>query len=389
MMYKKIIINNIETDYSIAENGIVRNDKTGKDLKGSKGYNCWYFQLSVNQKKSNYNATKLMECFLPEKPSHNAIVYHKDGNVYNNHIDNLYWYDDTLDESWKDVMIDGEKTGFVVNQIGQVKNSKTGNILKGDTSKSYQYFNLRYNGKQKMKSGHRLVAEAFLPNPNNLPYVHHKDHNRLNNNVNNLQWVSEQENALDCLPIQKKESCYSLTYNSLPNEIWKNYKDTHYEVSNLGRVRNLKTMRIVKGSLRDDGYVGIKLNKKSALVHKIVAESFLGDIPIGYDVNHINHIKTDNRIENLEIISHSDNMKQAVLYGKCGSKFVGRFDFEGNLLQVYRSASEAARDIGILPSSMRNIINYREGKRGKEIFKYLEESSSTNRDKNPEAQNTI
>lgn len=387
MEYRKIVINNEITNYSISEEGIVRNDITGKDLKGSRGYNHWYFQLSLKNKKYNFQADLLMKVFLPEQPHENAIIIHKDGNPYNNHINNLYWYVPELDENWKKVYIDGEETPYVVNKLGEVKNSKTGNILKGNTKKSYCYYNLRYNGHQKTKSGHRLVAEAFLPNPDNLPYVHHKDHNRLNNKLENLAWVSEKENNLDTLPKQKQESFYSLTYNSLPGELWVNYKDTHYEISNLGRVRNLKTMKVLKGSLRDDGYTHHYIEKKYILTHILVAQAFLRDLTPNEEVNHINHVKTDNRLENLEIISHKENMQKAAELGKCGSKRVGKFDLEGNLLQIYASASAAARDIGILPSSMRNVINYRNGKRGNEVFKYLDEGSSTNRDKNPEVQN--
>lgn len=55
---------------------------------------------------------------------------------------------------------------------------------------------LRKNGKQHMRYTHRLVAEAFLPNPDHLPEVNHKDGNKLNNAVANLEWTNRSQNML-------------------------------------------------------------------------------------------------------------------------------------------------------------------------------------------------
>lgn len=59
----------------------------------------------------------------------------------------------------------------------------------------YLEYKLRVHGKQKTVGAHRLVAETFIPNPNNLSDVHHIDENKLNNNVSNLMWVSHKENC--------------------------------------------------------------------------------------------------------------------------------------------------------------------------------------------------
>ena len=58
----------------------------------------------------------------------------------------------------------------------------------------YLYVNLYKNAKSKHKFVHRLVAEAFIPNPNNLPQINHKDENKENNCVDNLEWCTNQYN---------------------------------------------------------------------------------------------------------------------------------------------------------------------------------------------------
>lgn len=59
----------------------------------------------------------------------------------------------------------------------------------------YYYADIKYNGEMKHKRVHRLVADAFIENPHNLPIVGHKDNNKLNPNKNNLYWTTIQENT--------------------------------------------------------------------------------------------------------------------------------------------------------------------------------------------------
>lgn len=67
-------------------------------------------------------------------------------------------------------------------------------IDSGLSTKRYKRVCLTANKKHKFIDVHRLVAEAFIPNPMNLPQVNHKDGNKLNNSVENLEWCSASEN---------------------------------------------------------------------------------------------------------------------------------------------------------------------------------------------------
>lgn len=95
-------------------------------------------------------------------------------------------------------------------------------------------------------------------------------------------------------------------------EIFKTIVGT-YSISNLGNVRNDKTGKVLKPSINNCGYKIIVLLGKCYAVHRLVAQAFIPNPNNLSDVNHINEIKTDNRVENLEWMSHKDNMN----YGSC------------------------------------------------------------------------
>lgn len=70
-----------------------------------------------------------------------------------------------------------------------------GRVMKPTITKGYYKIGLPKDGKYYNKQIHRLVAEAFIPNPDNLPVVNHKDENPLNNTVENLEWCTVQYNS--------------------------------------------------------------------------------------------------------------------------------------------------------------------------------------------------
>ena len=102
-------------------------------------------------------------------------------------------------EVWRDIQ--GYEGKYQVSSLGRVKSLKDNNgnyrekIMKfGKNIYGYLLVNLHKNGKMKTFSVHRLVATAFLENPNNLPQVNHKDEDKTNNVVGNLEWCTQKYN---------------------------------------------------------------------------------------------------------------------------------------------------------------------------------------------------
>lgn len=97
---------------------------------------------------------------------------------------------------WKEIL--GYEGRYEVNQLGQIKATKSGKILSPQLgSNGYYKIGLRKlaGGNKVREILHRLVAKAFIPNPHNKPQVNHIDGNKLNNNACNLEWVTASENS--------------------------------------------------------------------------------------------------------------------------------------------------------------------------------------------------
>ena len=101
---------------------------------------------------------------------------------------------------WK--KIEGTNGMIEVSKEGMIRSLLTGNpkVLKTQKdSKGYHRVRVTINRNKMSFKLHREVAKAFIPNPDNLPQVNHKDGNKDNNSASNLEWVSNKENALHAI----------------------------------------------------------------------------------------------------------------------------------------------------------------------------------------------
>jgi len=121
-------------------------------------------------------------------------------------------------------------------------------------------------------------------------------------------------------------------------EEWKQVKNhPNYNVSNLGRVYNIKTKKYLKGS-NHIGYTRVKINNRGVLLHRLVAEHFIPNPENKPEVNHLNG-KTDNRAVSLEWCTHQENCNHSNGYGKITKHRaipILRIDNNGNVVRYER-----------------------------------------------------
>jgi hypothetical protein len=324
------IFKEFKDGYEVSNLGNVKNSK-GEILNlktGKQGYQS--FKIKT---KDYFVHRVVLEVFNPTENMENKWVKRLNENKLNNEVSNLYWIDKPLPKIKKETKnfksifytplenesflpVYGYEERYIISNLGnivEIESSKK--LYKGFNNKeSYVTCNLYKNGSYKRVNVAKEVLRAFnFIKHDNYFTVHYLDNNSKNINIENLQWKS-----IDTRPIKLVgEELQELKL--LEGEIFIDcYNLPNYQISNKGRLIHKHNRLIRKLKTSADGYkeCSFYLNGKtpSYKIHRLVLMSFN---PIeGMErlyVNHINHIRDDNRLENLEWVTPKENNYHSIL----------------------------------------------------------------------------
>lgn len=268
-------------------------------------------------------------------------------------------------EEWKQINLEIYSTVYEISTYGNIRRilKNRTRLLKLRIKNGYYFTQLSCKNVQKNIGINRLVALTFIPNTDNKPVVNHINGDKLDNRVDNLEWVTCRENDMhafrtklrkpngkriiiqcDLEGNEMKEYCSvndiktSLNISNISRACkysricggykwkYKNIKDKHiypenslpikqypkYLVTKEGTVFSTYRNRYIKIFKYDSGYCYINMKKKAykKYVHRLVAEAFLPS-PTNENQKYVNHIdrdKSNNNVTNLEWVTHSENI---------------------------------------------------------------------------------
>lgn len=340
-------------------------------------------------------------------------------------------------ELWKPIL--GYEGRYEVSNFGRVKSlpKKYKNPLTKGYSVTKEYILkqrkdsqgyivsllINDNGFRKVWKAHRLVAMMFLQKEEGKNTVNHKNGIKHDNNVSNLEWCTDSQNRVHAIALKNHKFTGSVndvkgkdvleleyTYPKLSEtdhidvEVWKPISgyENRYIISNLGNVKSLKRIKYSKVcggfcelkerlhicKTNKHGYKSVILYDEDGKgtgfrINRLVATAFIPNTKNKPYVNHINGVKDDNRVENLEWVTAKENLHHAVhalktkwsnvgikngAYGKATAN--SRKVNCATLGITFRSVLEASKQLGISEQYLRQSLKNDSFLKGL-YFKYI------------------
>lgn len=173
-IWRPVQLDGVDMSYIISESGRVFNFRKRRFLRVEENHSSRkYYRLRSDKKQKTFQLDALLLSIFPEK------------------------YDTDHAQEWRRIVFGGELTDYEVSESGVVRRINNHHIIKPAVHKDgYHVIRIRHCGKTITEYAHRLVAAAFIPNPNEYEIVNHKDENRQNNSVSNLEWCDRRYNML-------------------------------------------------------------------------------------------------------------------------------------------------------------------------------------------------
>jgi len=254
-------------------------------------------------------------------------------------------------EVWKVI------TGFSAYEcstLGRIKHTRTNRIFTlNQIHRKYIQVNLiSDDGDYKYLTLHRVIAKTFISNPENKSQVNHKDKNKCNNRVSNLEWMTPKENVRHSIQNRDINPAIGRKYEKkLASDDFVSVKIEgyeHYKINIEGEILS-KTGRIITGTSDSSGYIRVTMQSDSNVnlataKHRVVARTFLPNPENKPYINHKNGIRDDNRVENLEWVTQKENVTHAHKNGlikTSSGRPVYQLELNGIIIKEWRSIKEA------------------------------------------------
>lgn len=246
---------------------------------------------------------------------------------------------------------------YEASRDGRIRNVKTHNVLSCTDVHGYCQVILYKDSVQHGVYAHAVIAKAWIPNPEKKRTVNHKNHNKKDNRVENLEWAtSSEQNRHKTYGVYKRDPHVLQTDHD--NEEWRNASISGYMVSNYGRIKNRENVILQHNPDTKLKYIefGVYVNKEARTkgklyVHREVAQAFLGDLA-GKVVNHKDGNRHNNHLSNIEITTQGENVKHAYDTGLNSGRVGIKLTRSDNTVETFQSIKEAAAATGFKAESI-------------------------------------